>query len=280
MSPLSFEEYLQSLRQLTPVSNPLSETERTDSIRTAARGLKGLHEISIASLARWVQQNSNSTNVLFLTVGLSSEKTKNILKDKFGTSGALTLARTRPNELVTMLDEEFDLVRLLKVQRDKEYSFEDILIARAGARAVAVEAGRSGRRVEDKIEELVVELGLRYSVRTKFEGVRGAKAPCDIAIPGMGRMAQIVVAAKGFDSTGSKLTDAVREVEEMANVRRPDQYVFAVIDGIGWKSRQADLRRIFGLWESRAIAGCYTLETFGEFRASLTQAARLSGLLN
>jgi hypothetical protein len=45
----------------------------------------------------------------------------------------------------------------------------------------------------------------------------GRTAPCDLAIPGTD--AVIVVAARGFDSTGSKLTDAVREVEEMTDVR-------------------------------------------------------------
>jgi len=31
--------------------------------------------------------------------------------------------------------------------------------------------------------------------------------------------------------------------------------VIAVIDGIGWKSRQADLRRIHALWETWQVDG-------------------------
>ncbi len=46
-------------------------------------------------------------------------------------------------------------------------------------------------------------------------------------------VAPIAVAAKGFDSTGSKLTDSVREVEAMADVRLPTQFIMVVIDGIG-----------------------------------------------
>lgn len=92
-------------------------------------------------------------------------------------------------------------------------------------------------------------------------------------------MAEIAVAAKEFDSTGSKLTDAVREIEEMADVRLSRQFVIAVVDGIGWKSRQADLRRIFTLWENRQIDGMYTLATLGAFRADIEEAARLRGLL-
>ena len=80
-------------------------------------------------------------------------------------------------------------------------------------------------------------------------------------------------AAKGFDSTGSKLSDAVREIEEMAEVRLPRQYVFAVVDGLGWHRRQADLRRIFQLWRDQKIDGLYTVAMLADFRAALDDAA-------
>lgn len=103
-------------------------------------------------------------------------------------------------------------------------------------------------------------------------------APCDLVVPDSGN-AQIVVAAKGFDSTGSKLTDAVREIQEMAEIRLPRQFVIAVIDGIGWKSRKADLRRIHGLWETQQIDGMYTLATLDQFRNDLEEAAKLRQLI-
>lgn len=101
-----------------------------------------------------------------------------------------------------------------------------------------------------------MDLGLPYATRTRFEGRNSRTAPCDLAVPGAGGAAQIVVAAKAFDSTGSKLTDAVREMEEMADVRRPSQFVMAVIDGIGWLSRANDLRRIHALWVSARSMAC------------------------
>jgi len=105
----------------------------------------------------------------------------------------------------------------------------------------------------------------------------GYTAPCDLVVPNSDD-AQIVVAAKGFDSTGSKLTDAVREIEEMADVRLPRQFVIAVIGGIGWKSHQADLRRIHNLWVTKQIDGMYTLATLAQFRHDLEDAARLRRL--
>ena len=191
----------------------------------------------------------------------------------------MTLARTRAVELITWLDEDYDLVRMAETQRDRVYDLGDILVARAGTRVTATRAGISGRHVEDEIETIAEDLGIDYQTRTRFTGRNGQTAPCDLVVPS-GDDAQIVVAAKGFDSTGSKLTDAVREIQEMAEVRRPRQFVMAVIDGIGWKSRQSDLRKIHGLWESHQIDGMYTLASLDQFRDDLEEAARLRGFLS
>lgn len=90
----------------------------------------------------------------------------------------------------------------------------------------------------------------------------------------------IAIAAKGFNSTGSKLTDAAREIEAMADVRQPRQFVYAVVDGIGWYGRKADFRRIYDLRAERRIDGLYTLSLLSDFREELEQAARRLGLLS
>ncbi len=178
-----------------------------------------------------------------------------------------------------MLDKNYDAVRLINEQRTRTYDFGDVLVARAGTRRTATDAGATGRRVEDEIEGVARDLGLPCATRTRFEGRNGLTAPCDLAIPAGGAEARIVVAAKGFDSTGSKLTDAVREVEEMAEKRLPSQYVMAAVDGIGWKSRVKDLRRIHDLFETKQIDGLYTLTALGAFRTDLEAAAKRLGLL-
>ena len=148
--------------------------------------------------------------------------------------------------------------------------FGDLLVARAGTRRTATVAGATGRRVEDEIEAVARELGLQYETRTRFQGRNGQTAPCDLAIPAGGKAERIVVAAKGFDSTGSKLTDAVREVEEMAEKRLPVQYVMAAVDGIGWKNRVNDLRRIHQLRVNNQTDGLYTLTSLANTRYRVT----------
>lgn len=163
-------------------------------------------------------------------------------------------------------------------QLHQQYGTADVLIARAGTRAAAAAASRQGRDVEDEIEAVAKDLGLPYETRTRFTGRNDRTAPCDLVIPNSGA-AEIVVAANGFDSTGSRLTDAVREIEEMAEVRTPRQFVPAVIDGIGWKNRISDLRKIHKLWVTNQIDGMYTLATLDQFREDFEDAARLRELL-
>jgi hypothetical protein len=275
----TFEEYLKSLSRITAHVDPTASTSAAQAIRDAAFQLENLPVIDLPSLVTWVTEHPSSVPVLGLTVGLSQEKLRNVLRQQLGSTSWLKIAREDPLGAVSMLNDQFDLLNSLERQRNQSYSFGDILVARAGTRVTAASASISGRSVEDRIEAIANELGLRYETRTRFEGRSNRSAPCDLAVPSGGSQADIVVAAKAFDSTGSKLTDAVREVEEMADVRRPTQFVMAVIDGIGWLSRANDLRRIHTLWISGHIDGMYTLSNFNSFRLDLKSFSRLKRLL-
>lgn len=274
-----FDEYVSSLGHLTAHIDPTASTPEASAIRAAADSLTALAAVTCETLTEWVTEHAPSVPVLGLSVGLSQERLKNALKHAFGTSGWVTLARERPADLVEMLDRDYDLVRQVEMQRANAYTFGDILVARAGTRVTATSAGVAGRKVEDEIEAIARDLGLACETRTRFTGRNFRTAPCDLAIP-TGADALIVVAAKGFDSTGSKLSDAVREIMEMADVRQPRQYVMAVIDGIGWKSRLADLRRIYELWRTQQIDGIYTLGSLDVFRVDLAVAARRASLIS
>lgn len=283
MSPAAiptFEEYLDTLGSLSAHVDPIPSTPEAERIRRASAALAQAPDINADTLVAWLGDNSRDADVLALAVGLTQEKMKNNLRNHFGSSGIITLARTKPRELVEWLDVEFDLIRSLTVQRHKSYDFGDVLVARAGTRVTAATAGASGRKVEDEIEAIATDLGLTVQTRTRFTGRNEQAAPCDLLVVDDDGTHHIAVAAKGFDSTGSKLTDAVREIEEMANVRLPTQFIMAVIDGIGWKSRKADLQRIHQLWATRQIDGMYTLATLEDFRHDLEQFARLRGLLS
>ncbi|MGC5048398.1 hypothetical protein [Micrococcus porci] len=275
MVSMTFEEYTGSLGRLTAVIDPTASTDAAVEIQQAAASLEALDAIDESTLATWVAAHPSDSFVLALTVGLSREKLKNQLRDWFATASWTKASKERPSELVQRLDEEFDLLRLLRMQRKQQYSFGDLLVARAGTRVTATNAGASGRKVEDMLEAIVADLLLPYAPRTRMEGRHGKTAPADLAIPAAGPDCVIAVAAKGFDSTGSKLTDAVREIEELADARTGRQVALAVVDGIGWKGRKNDLRRIYDLYATGTIDGLYTLATLDRFRADLDSFAAL-----
>lgn len=268
---ISFPDLLTSLADLGRVVRESPELQAR--IRSLVDALHGAGEPTRESLAAFFAAHPDSIPVLATAAGLTREMLKNQLRHRLGTSSWNKLARTDPQRLVDTLDE-FGLVRRLFGQMHREWTFADVLLERYlwSQRGASGAIGR-GRSLEDQVEAVVQKLGLPMVLRTQFRGRGGASAPCDLAVPAGGEQAQIVIAMKGFNSTGSKLSDAVREIVAMAEARLPQQFVFAVVDGIGWKSRQSDLRRIYELWDRRSIDGLYTLAHLDRLEGDLRSAA-------
>ncbi len=269
----TFDQFEASLSRLGGVST--ADPIFRERFRTLVADLRTA-KLTAESLSRLIASRPDLVPILGLVVGLSQEALKNTLRYRLGSAGWTQLARTRPADVVALLNGEFNLLARLKTERSHHWDYADILLERAGSRGQAGRAIGRGRALEDRVELLVGKQGLNlpYKLRTRFVGTAGRTAPCDVAIPDGGDKALIAIAIKGFDSTGSKLSDAVREVVTMAEIRQPRQFVYAVVDGIGWKSRKADLHRIYDLWSQNLIAGVYSLAYFDEFRSELESAVR------
>lgn len=234
-------------------------------------------QLDLDSLAAMLRADAGWLRVFGLAIGWSQERLRSELRAEYATTSAKTISG-RADEVVRFLDGH-GLLAALARDRGRTWTFGDALVERYATRSSANRAIGAGRALENAVEAIVVSAGLPFAMRTTFVG-RTDAAPCDLAIPGGGRDALIVCAVKGFDSTGSKLTDAAREVEAMAAVRRPTQYVFAIFDGIGWLRRQNDLRRVWALTESREIDGLFSLATLPAFATELQHAARRVGLVS
>lgn len=278
----SFDAFVRQLREITPPvpwrGDGLDKLDRT--AEEVAQTLVSLPEVSRASVASAVRDHGDWVPLLALCVGLTQEQLKNQLRHRFGSASWRNLAQTCPDELVAFLDQRFGLIEALREQRERTWSFAEVLRERLRwSRRRGVSSTVSGRVVEDAVERVLRELRLPYTMRTTFEGQAKQHAPCDFAVPKGGPEALIVGAAKGFDSTGSKLTDAWREVEQMAKVRLPRQYIFVVVDGIGWRNRLSDLKRIWMLKEQNSVDGLYNLSMLDQFRADLKEAAHRLGLI-
>lgn len=279
MIDLSFAEFVDSLTDFSAIVR--EDQQMRLLIDRIIADLHELGELNQESLARYIERNPQAVPVLAMCAGLGQEQLKNQLKHRLGTSGWTVLAKTRAGDLVTFLNTDFGLIAQLQEQLHRQWNINDVLMERhLWSRRRAVSAVGRGRNLEDEVEAVVERIGLTYVMRTTFIGRGGASAPCDLAIPAGGENARIVVAIKSFNSTGSKLSDAVREIEKMTEVRTPNLYIFAVIDGIGWKSRQSDLQKIYTIAQNQYIDGLYNLNSLANFERDLIDAAVRLNLLN
>jgi hypothetical protein len=276
MTTPSFEDFRRSLSRIGDAPAAPSPDANLQAIAAGAARLQALRVIDRDSLAAFVQEDPRWVRVLGLAVGLSQEQLGIRLRGLFGTRSFVRVAR-RAGELVAALDE-LGLVKTIAADRGRSFGYGDVLAERYGSRATAGRAITRGRSLEDMVESIVRDLGLPFGMRTRFVGRANATAPCDLAIPAGLEAAGIVVGIKGFNSSGSVLTHARREIEEMAQIRRPNQVVLAVVDGAGWIDRNADLVTIHGLAERNEIDGLYTQASLEQFRVDVEQAARLRGI--
>jgi hypothetical protein len=273
----AFDEYVATLSAVAPPA-VLEEPESLELCTRATAAIADLDPINSENVAALTRAEPEVLPVLAAVVGLSQERFRTWLKSNFSTAGWTTLGRKRSHDVIEVMDEQFDLIDLLVAQASRDWTWADVVARSMSSRQRAGSAVAQGRALEDEVEAVIKSLGLQFLARTRFEGVGGATAPADFAIPSGGADALITVAVKGFDSTGSKLTDTSREIEEMAKIRKPKQFIFAVVDGHGWHRRIGDLRRIHGLWESNEIDGLYNRASLNEFDGALQLAARRVGL--
>ncbi|MGH2663948.1 MAG: hypothetical protein ACRDH8_14320 [Actinomycetota bacterium] len=271
MSDSDFVQFRDSLQRLGGAV--AIDPEDQAGLEAAAAEIERLPRITTAAVTTLVRQKPEWIQALGLCVRLSREQLRGVLRQRFGTESFRRIGEGHAKDLVDALDSEFHLLEELRTQRSRRWSFSDVLLERHASRLRAAGSIGRGRRVEDLVEAVVNDVGLPHEMRTRFTGKAGETGPCDLAIPAGGAEAQIITAIKGFDSTGSKLTDAAQEIARMADIRLPKQFVFAVIDGVGWLRRQADLKRIYGLLEKNSIDGLYSISQLGDFRTDLRDAA-------
>lgn len=255
-----------------------AEPEALELCELATRVVANLEPLNRGTLAHVVAREPQIIPVLAAAVGLSQERFKTWLQARFQTAGWITIGRNRAVDLVNALDEDFSCIAVLEVQGRRTWTWADVLARTMAPRQQAGRSVQQGRDLEDAVEARIEALGLPFEPRTRFIGKASQTAPADFAIPD-GAGALIVVAVKGFDSTGSKLSDATREIEQMVESKATRQFVFAVVDGQGWIRRQSDLRRIHDLWSKRVIDGLYTRRQLDDFELELMHAARRVGLL-
>lgn len=66
--------------------------------------------------------------------------------------------------------------------------------------------------------------------------------------------------SKGYGATGSKMTDIIGDLDAIIAAKRHDCPFLFVTDGLTWKSRLSDLRKIVHRQNQGKITKIYTME--------------------
>ena len=107
-------------------------------------------------------------------------------------------------------------------------------------------AQKRGAVLEDSVEsilkELQVEMKLTYYRGGNFVSASGKQAKADFTVP-LRERPKIIIEAKGYEATGSKLTDVLGDILKVLGTKDEDAHYFFVTDGIGWYRRLSDLKK-------------------------------------
>jgi hypothetical protein len=157
--------------------------------------------------------------------------------------------------------------------------WSDVLVERLrSGRGSAISGQRRGRDVEDFAEAIVKQVfGGAYEVRCTFNGPRNTSAKCDFAIPSKSA-ARILIESKGYGATGSKMTDILGDIHTIIAAKRADTALLFFTDGLTWKERQSDLRKLVELQNNGDITRIYTYAMANRFEMDLRQLKLEAGL--
>lgn len=196
-----------------------------------------------------------------LTARLSAELGK-------GVQG-ITCYKKEPEVFVNALIG-LGLLETMKEQTNREPKWSDVLVERLrSGRGSAISGQRRGRGLEDHAENIIRKIfGDAYEARCQFVGKRNVVAKRDFAVPSKDRP-RILVEAKAYGATGSKMTDVIGDIDAIVEAKRHDTVLLFFTDGLTWKQRKSDLKKIVDRQNNGEIARIYTTSMSGQFEADL-----------
>jgi hypothetical protein len=203
-----------------------------------------------------------------LFLALSKDTMEGDLRRELG-AGGIGLRRYQANrEAFLDVLERLGLADAMTSTINYEPIWSDILVERLrSGRGSAIQGQRRGRGLEDFAEAIVKEVFAdAYETRCTFTGAGNKTAKCDLAIPAKARP-RIIIEVKGYAATGSKMSDIIGDLDAIIDAKRHDTALLFVTDGMTWKARLADLRKIVQRQNEGKITRIYTTrmrETFLE----------------
>ncbi|MAS95751.1 MAG: hypothetical protein CMO55_21320 [Verrucomicrobiales bacterium] len=164
---------------------------------------------------------------------------------------------------------------------NRKTHWSDVLVERLkGGRGSAIKGQQRGRTLEDTVEKVVAEVfgNKNYDSRCRFVGAsKLSTEKADFAIPSASD-AHILIEVKAYGATGSKQTDVLGDISRIVEEKRDDTIFFLFTDGVSWKERVNDLRKLIALQNRGSIQKIYTTAMMAEFRSDLDSLKKSLGL--
>ena len=226
--------------------------------------------IDAVTLATLLRERPLALDVLRLIAGEGQEPLAHRICDALGGkrrgwSSLRSLARRKPDEMAQAL-VTMGIPAMVHEQVSRHWTIADVVLERYKLGRGRAIAGQSrGRGLENEVEAILRGIPVPFESRITFVGARGVTAKCDFAIPTR-EEPQIVIEVKGYEATGSKLTDFLGDILKIKQAKGYHMYLLVVTDGRGWFNRQSDLKRLVDLHRDGTIEMIYT-------RARLPQLA-------
>lgn len=175
---------------------------------------------------------------------------------------------------------ELNFLEKLSGAVNRPLQWYDILVERLKAgRGSAIKGQTRGRLMEDFVEGIVKEIfSDTFDVRCRFTGATGASTEkTDFAIPSK-EEPHILIEVKAYGATGSKQTDILGDIGRIVQEKRNDTDLLLVTDGVTWRARANDLRKLVMLQNQGKIARIYTTAMKEGLREDLLQLKQDHGL--
>lgn len=208
--------------------------------------------------------------ILRLFLGLSKDNYEAQLQTLLGKGGTgVTKFRESQDDYLEAM-EKLGALDAMAVEVNRQAHWSDVLVERLrSGRGSAISGQKRGRGAEDLAEEVVKAVfDDQYDKRCNFTGAKGNEAKCDFAIPSKTEP-QIVIEAKAYGATGSKMTDVIGDIEKIISAKRPDTAFLFFTDGLPWRQRESDLRKIIKYQNQGDITRIYTFSMRPQFQADL-----------
>jgi hypothetical protein len=270
------EVIVQKLDDILTSLSPLTVEWKDDTARRVIERLQALpvkKAYTIDDVKALLNENfDDGILICRLFLGVSKDQFVSVLRGIRGDTG-IGVKSYRSNRDAFIADMlSTGLLEAMAVEANRKSHWSDVLVERLrSGRGSAISGQRRGRDVEDFAEAIVKKVfGGKFQVRCKFKGPRGQNAKCDFAIPSKAA-ARVLIESKGYGATGSKMTDILGDIRTIIAAKRPDTALLFFTDGLTWKQRKSDLRKIVEFQNNGDITRIYTYSMADQFEKDLRQ---------